>query len=229
MQFCVLMACFQDYQDVCRPHSCSLIHKSLKKHATSWVHKFKLDPAMIQSIHLEKCSAALAFLIKTSGSDEMSKEAWLEGVSRVIVPFPEQLQSMALRQLSGGRWLNIELLVDLMKLWNISVWNGRTVEEYISDLGDWEANQQSLDAPIEYYPLKILYEEIEVVDRVERFHAALSEIEEDLSRVVGVDCEWNSSRTGFEQPKLALLQIALKSHVYLFDVFTLSECKYRIS
>ena len=48
-------------------------------------------------------------------------------------------------------------------------------------------------------------------------------MEEEANCVIGLDCEWNSSRTGFEDVSLALLQVATRNKCYLLDIFTLKH------
>ena len=61
------------------------------------------------------------------------------------------------------------------------------------------------------------------MDTLEAFHAALTEVEGLPDAVIGIDCEWNSSRTGLEVAELALLQMSTRTACYLIDVFALKQ------
>lgn len=177
---------------------------------------------MIQSIHLGKCQAALMFLIRSANSEEMSKDAWIENVTLVVEAFPTELKTFALQKLSQRRQ-HIWLMITLMSMWDIPTFNGRTAVELAATAFDQDQQPNYFG---DYHPLRVPMDAVEVVDAVQRLHSILDEIEADAPSVIGIDCEWNSSKTGFEVSELALLQVATRSRCYLIDVFTLKKGKY---
>ncbi|GAV00538.1 hypothetical protein RvY_11370 [Ramazzottius varieornatus] len=212
---------YQDYgTDYCNQNRCVLSIQRIKKLATQWLNRFYADPAIISSIYLDKCQAALAYLIKNTDADSISYEAWLENVEDLVKPFPDRLKSFALHQLYKKH--KLYHLTDLMESWGWNMWEGRTIPE-LQQYAAATQVAQAEKAPKVYHECGLAREAIEWVDTLEYFHAALTAIEEEEDCVIGLDCEWNSSRTGFEDSSLALLQVASRNKCYLLDVHTLKH------
>ncbi|OQV23524.1 putative Exonuclease mut-7-like protein [Hypsibius exemplaris] len=210
-------------RDYCRPQACGLHFVKLKKIATAWVHAFNIDPLEIGSIYRDKCHGALMYLIKNATFEEISVDAWLENVADLVRPFPDELKAFTLNQLLFRKKDN-EIMGRVMRMWQFETWAGKTAQELLKiPAVPPKESETAKKVPKTFHPLGLPRDTVKVVDTLASFHAALADMESQADCTVGVDCEWNSSRTGLEIAELALLQMATRTTCYLLDVFTLKQ------
>ncbi|XP_055353864.1 exonuclease mut-7 homolog [Paramacrobiotus metropolitanus] len=207
----------RDFRDICIPRQCALNQKCIKRHAITWVTKFKLDLSIIRDIHLERCRAALVWMTKASTFGDISEAAWLETIAATAEPFSDSLIPFCLNLLSRSP-KQAYALGKLMVYWEVPVWRGRSSEEILSNAVNIFPSEEGEGM---VHKLNLPQDRIVMVDSASTFSTALPQIQK--SSVIGIDCEWYTHPAYQESAQLALMQIATETHCYLLDIPSLKQ------
>nr|CAD7574286.1 unnamed protein product [Timema californicum] len=209
-----------------------LYSKPLSKLVARLVKIHKLPPETCPNLNYRRSEGALKFLVHKKFQDNsLSVDSWREMAREAVGNDPRLHRELVDKVINQGAFKEAKYWVDEFDIprsdWPGSLISVITNEPELNasnsmDPSGEEEREESWDndPQLEYHIFPLEYDCITLVDTPGVFGDFLEAIKN--VELVGMDCEWKPF-FGSKRNDLALIQVALKHHVFILDAMTMGQ------